>query len=81
MCIIAYCKERKLSNGELVNCWYSNSDGAGLAWQDKGYVYFKKGFMNLEDFKAFYDKFDRLPHAVHFRTQTSGGVSRDLTRF
>jgi len=79
VCIIAYCKERKLSNSELVNCWYSNSDGAGIAWQSKGYVYFKKGFMELNDFKKFYDKFDIVPHAIHFRTQTSGGVSRDLT--
>ena len=79
MCIIAYCKERKLNNGELVNCWYSNSDGAGIAWQDKGYVYFKKGFMEMNEFKTFYNRFDIIPHAIHFRTQTSGGICKELT--
>ena len=79
MCIIAYCKERKLNYSELINCWYSNSDGAGIAWQDKGFVHFKKGFMELNDFKKFYDKFDIVPHVIHFRTQTSGGISKDLT--
>jgi len=79
VCIIAYCKTRKLDNNELINCWYSNSHGAGIAWQDKGYVYFKKGFMKMNEFKTFYDKFDIIPHAIHFRTQTSGGICKELT--
>ncbi|MCD6125284.1 hypothetical protein J7J62_08970 [bacterium] len=79
MCIIAYCKTRKLNYSELTNCWCSNSDGAGIAWQGNGLVYFKKGFMELNEFKEFYDKFDNLPHAVHFRTQTSGGICQELT--
>ncbi len=79
MCIIAYCKERKLNYSELTNCWCNNNHGVGVAWQSKGFVHFKKGFMELNDFKAFYDKFNHIPHAVHFRTQTSGGVCKELT--
>ncbi len=79
MCIIAYCKYRKLNNEELKNCFITNSDGIGIGWQKKGLVYFKKGFMNLESFKEFYKDFSHFPHVVHFRTGTSGGKTPELT--
>jgi len=79
MCVIAYCKTRKLDENEIRNCFITNSDGIGIAWQRKGLVHFKKGFMNLGSFKEFYKDFNHFPHVIHFRTGTSGGKIPELT--
>jgi len=79
MCIIAVCNDRKLTDAELLNCWENNSDGAGMAWFDKKEHVIKKGFMNYDLFKAEYASIDILPHIVHFRIATAGGVIPELT--
>jgi hypothetical protein len=79
MCIIAYCKTRKMTTDEAVNCWNANDDGAGIAWIENGEVKMRKGFMCLEDFMRFYATVDVLPHVVHFRIGTSGGNVPELT--
>ncbi len=79
MCIIAIAESRKLTKEEVKNCFTANSDGAGIAWSDGGKNHFKKGIMDLKKFQTLYDSFDILPHVVHFRIATSGGVSRELT--
>lgn len=79
MCIIAVCYDRKLTTEEIVNCWQSNSDGAGVAWMENGKNYFSKGFMHLKDFGAFYSRLFVLPHVVHFRIGTSGATIPELT--
>ncbi|MCD6124307.1 hypothetical protein J7J62_03950 [bacterium] len=79
MCVIAYCKHRKMTNLEIKNCFITNSDGIGIAWQKNGLVHFKKGFMSVDEFKKFYEDFHYLPHVIHFRNGTSGGKVAELT--
>ena len=84
MCIIGICHDRYLTDIEAQNCFNGNSDGTGMAWcLPEGKVRVRKGFMTLEEFLDFYDEFkmspEFIPHVVHFRTQTSGDVSREMT--
>ena len=85
MCIIAISRDRYLTTQEITNCFQSNSDGVGMAYViPGGKVRVKKGFMTLQDFLDFYDEFkaeneEFVSHVVHFRTATSGDVSREMT--
>ena len=80
MCIIAICKERALTQKEIENCWRENHHGAGIAWIESGYVHFKKGLMSLKDFLKVYEEVkDKVPHVVHFRYATAGGICKELT--
>ncbi len=79
MCIIAVCKQRKLTEDELKNCFEHNNDGAGIAWCQDGENYYIKGLMTLDIVKYFYETINVFPHVVHFRNATSGGVSEELT--
>lgn len=78
MCIIAICENRKLTNEEFTNCWNSNTHGFGCAtWNGKS-VSFGKGIMDIEGARAVYENLS-LPHVVHFRIASAGGVSPELT--
>ena len=85
MCIIAISRDRYLTEQEITNCFQSNSDGVGMAYVIPGNkVRVRKGFMTLDDFLGFYDGFkvensEFVSHVVHFRTATSGDVSREMT--
>jgi len=79
MCILAVAVERKLTVEEIRNCFEVNRDGAGVAWSKNGRNYLCKGFMDLDSFLGFYKLVEVLPHIVHFRTATSGGVRPELT--
>lgn len=78
MCVIAVCYKRKLTSSEIENCWASNSDGAGIAWSIADVNHFRKGFMKLRHFMDFYRSVNTLPHIVHFRLESSGGVCPEL---
>ena len=79
MCIIAVALERKLTYEEIKTCFANNRDGAGIAWSGNGKNFLRKGFMDVDEFIEFYRRVDALPHVVHFRKATSGGVSPELT--
>jgi len=79
MCIIAVALKRKLTLEEAENCFLSNPDGAGVAWSRGDRNYLRKGFMGLDEFIEFYEELDALPHVVHCRAATSGGVRPELT--
>lgn len=80
MCIIAVCLKRKMTPGEVHECWKTNDDGAGIAWMENDKVRVKKGFMKEDDFKAFYQEFpENIEHVAHFRTSTAHGVVPELT--
>lgn len=86
MCIIVYKpKGIELPSEEvLMNCFDSNSDGAGYMYTRKGEVIIKKGFMKWDDFKANFDKtckcidVKNTPMVMHFRITTQGGVKQEL---
>lgn len=79
MCIIAVCEKRHLTPKEVKSCFSSNPDGAGIAWQSGDSVIFRKGFMKMTDFEAFYRRLHQLPHVVHFRNATHGDIVPELT--
>lgn len=82
MCVIAVCTERKLTRQEIETCASRNPDGIGIGWhaQNAGreWNHLRKGFVNVGEFHEFYEAFDVLPHIVHFRVATSGGVKPEL---
>lgn len=82
MCIIAVCEDRFLTKEEIDNCFKQNSDGAGFSWREDGKNHYIKGIMSINKFHRLYEEFKEkkiLPHVVHFRTATTGGVVNDLT--
>lgn len=79
MCLLVVCDTRKMSAQEIENAWDSNDHGAGIAYVRGKSVRVRKGIMRLEDLQALYDAVEVLPHVVHFRVATSGGVSPKMT--
>ena len=65
----------------IENCWYNNSDGAGLMYAKDGNVHIEKGLMTLKDFKAALKRLEKTidvvntPVVLHFRITTHGGTS------
>lgn len=78
MCVIAVCKDRKMTKGEIKASDSRNSDGIGVAWGDGQFCHFKKG-MEVEEFKEWYSTFEFRPHVVHFRLSSVGEVCTELT--
>ncbi|MGC8972368.1 MAG: hypothetical protein ACP5K2_09315 [bacterium] len=72
MCIIAVCKDRKLSKRELEIGWNKNPDGAGIGWVENNRTIYIKGIMDLEDFLEVYKRVNILPHIVHLRDASEG---------
>lgn len=72
MCVIAIAVERMLTENELRACERSNPHGGGCSWVERGLVHFKKGLDANEIAELLKDK--PLPHVVHFRIATVGGV-------
>ena len=83
MCIIAIKPAGVKTPAEttIENCWYNNSDGAGLMYAAGGTVHIQKGFMTLKEFKATLKQLEKTidivntPIVMHFRITTSGGTS------
>lgn len=75
MCIIAYAKDRGLTDNELENCVDSNEDGTGFAWYD-GCWNVSKGYFDAGEIKKVYQSIKQfLPHVVHARIATHGAIS------
>lgn len=79
MCIIAVCTKRKLTDDEIMSCFESNDDGAGMSWHANGMNYYSKGYSDPFMFAESYANVDVLPHVVHFRIGTSGGLGLSMT--
>lgn len=80
MCLLAICQSRAMSTEEFDESWRSNDHGFGFARAVKGGVYYRKGIMNKEEALAFYQSVcHKLPHVVHFRRASVGGVLPELT--
>ena len=80
MCVIAVCKNRKLTPTELIYCWINNPDGGGVAWGNgEDTQAYRKGIMDFDQFEAWYKVFTILPHIVHFRIASSGAIVPHLT--
>jgi len=80
MCIVAICKERKMTEKEFKNCFKSHSDGFGVAWNNGTVNKYRKGFMEVEEAWKYYNTYVKtFPHVAHFRTGTSGSEIPELT--
>lgn len=78
MCVIAFSPKgvNIPSVEQITEMWRANPDGAGYAFVGKnGDVFYRKGFMTLEDLLKELDKpekFKSTNFAIHFRIGTSG---------
>lgn len=80
MCIIAYCRKRRLSEAEIEKCWRDNPDGAGVAWTEGQNVCYIKGMQTVNEMVyVLNDERIKLPYVAHFRLATSGTKSMLLT--
>ncbi len=85
MCVIAYKKPGAKLPDEIINkCWARNAQGGGyvfIPFDKRKPVVSEKGIMDLPQFKektaAFRHEAGSL--IIHFRIQSRGGVSADLT--
>lgn len=79
MCVIAICENAKGRPTEeaLEAMWDANSDGAGIAWQEKKRVRFKKG-LGWEEVRDLALTVP-VPFVVHFRISSVGPVTGALT--
>ena len=81
MCIIAYAEGRKLTKEEFKNCFTNNPDGVGMCWNDGDNYRYIKGISKCKQAWKIYQKEvgDKLPHVVHFRIASTGGIKPELT--
>jgi hypothetical protein len=89
MCLIFVAREGVPTLSALERAESGNSDGAGIAWVQKGedkkenVVHWEKNLKAKEIFKLFSDmKLERhlpnYPFIIHFRSASSGGVNPNL---
>ena len=82
MCVIVLKEQTgKLNSAIFEQCWARNGDGGGYVAIHEGKVIMEKGIMNKDEFlkkvKPFFNKGSEL--VLHFRIQSRGGVSVNLT--
>lgn len=77
MCVIGvYARGMKFDYEEIHNCFQYNHDGAGVMWQENGFVHIKKGFMSESDFVKYIMTLPTdVDRVLHFRIATSGKIS------
>ncbi len=77
MCVVLIADTVRPSEDMVAKSWKANSDGAGVAWREGGYVHWAKGLGEAE-----MQKFCRelpTPFIAHFRIASVGGVRDVLT--
>lgn len=82
MCVIMLVNNARPTKEMIEKAWATNDDGGGIAWRERGEVYWQKGLMEKED---GLDKMLELckkvptPYVAHFRIASIGGPSKVLT--
>lgn len=81
MCVIAISPAgEKVSREVFERMWRSNSDGFGLLYRARDGVGIVKGLMDEQEAWEAYDGLpEGVPHVLHFRLATHGGVRPELT--
>lgn len=77
MCVI-FIADKERPTGEMVEKAYSrNPKGAGIAWRENGFVKWRKG-LTLEEIQPLIEAAP-FPFIAHFRVDTCGGDSKEMT--
>jgi len=76
MCVIAVSNQKLIPLKTLEACEAYNSHGGGCAWIQDGQVHYHKGIKAKRIFDILQDA--PLPHVVHFRWKTVGGITDEL---
>lgn len=81
MCIIAVSPiGEKVSKAVFQTMWQTNDDGFGMFFRVRDGVGIVKGIMDFEEAWEHYANLpDGVPHVLHFRLATHGGVRPELT--
>jgi hypothetical protein len=80
MCVIAISLGEKVSREVFERMWRSNDDGFGLIYRARGGAGILKGIMDEEEAWEVYSQLpEGVPHVLHFRLATHGGVRPELT--
>ena len=81
MCVIIYVpKESSISIDEIKSAWTTNPDGAGYSIQKDGKVFFKRGFMSLNQYINEIEPLIGVYNLLlHFRISTSKAVNKMQT--
>jgi len=81
MCLLAIVRNAKKFEKIVDKVWEANPDGAGLAWRVDEGVQYRKGLMDLREFRKAFNEVAKLSKefVVHFRLGTSGPRSPILT--
>lgn len=81
MCVIAVSPlGEKVSREVFERMWRSNDDGFGMMYRSRGGVGVVKGIMDEEEGWGVYSQLpEGVPHVLHFRLATHGGVRPELT--
>jgi len=72
MCVIAVAIKSAVPLNILRACQSANPHGGGCSWVESGLVHFRKNLNANQIHDLLKDK--PLPHVVHFRIATAGGV-------
>jgi hypothetical protein len=70
----------KVVKGVFDRMWEANNDGFGMMYRAKGGVGVVKGIMDKDEAWDVYSQLPKgVPHVLHFRLATHGGVRPELT--
>ena len=81
MCVIAVSPiGEKVPREVFERMWRSNDDGFGMMYRARDGVAILKGLLDMEEaWEAYSQLPERVPHVLHFRLATHGGVKPELT--
>ncbi len=81
MCVIAVSPVgEKVAKEVFERMWEANDDGFGMMYRARGGVAIVKGIMDKDEAWELYDRLpEGVPHVLHFRLATHGGVRPELT--
>lgn len=79
MCVILCCEDSFPKYATLKQAQMMNSDGAGVAWLEKGIIQFRKGTNAKGIWQMINEGTIKLPCIIHFRIASVGSVLDTLT--
>ena len=84
MCVILACDKEFPSLSTLKSCEVMNSDGGGIAWNEKNksgeiVTKFRKGLTATQINNLIVNKTVKIPAVIHFRIATVGDAKKQLT--